>query len=129
LENDSDADAYQGHGYTRVYIEEVGTFPSESPVAKLLATLRSGHGVPCQMKSTCNPGGPGHQWVKARYRLDTNPNGMEVYRFEFTNPLPRRRSENPSIHPVKSSGQQVFRGRLRRKSISGQVGKSCALIW
>ena len=31
----------------------------------LLATLRSAHGVPCQMKCTCNPGGPGHHWVKA----------------------------------------------------------------
>ncbi len=97
LENDSDADAYQGHGYTRVYIEEVGTFPSESPVAKLMATLRSGHGVPCQMKSTCNPGGPGHQWVKARYRLDTNPGGMEIYRFEFTNPFTKKKIEKTRV--------------------------------
>lgn len=97
LENDSDADAYQGHGYTRLYIEEVGTFPSESPVAKLTATLRSGHGVPCQMKSTCNPGGPGHQWVKARYRLDTNPGGMEVYRFEYTNPFTKKKIEKTRV--------------------------------
>lgn len=97
LENDSDADAYQGHGYTRIYIEEVGTFPAESPVAKLMATLRSGHGVPCQMKSTCNPGGPGHQWVKARYRLDTNPGGMEIYRFEYTNPFTKKRIEKTRV--------------------------------
>ncbi len=97
LENDGDADAYQGHSYTRVYIEEVGTFPSESPVAKLSATLRSGHGVPCQMKSTCNPGGPGHQWVKARYRLDTNPGGMEVYRFEYTNPFTKKKIEKTRV--------------------------------
>jgi len=97
LENDSDADAYQGHGYTRIYIEEVGTFPSESPVAKLMATLRSGHGVPCQMKSTCNPGGPGHQWVKARYRLDTNPNGMEIYRFEYINPFTKKKIEKTRV--------------------------------
>ncbi len=97
LENDSDADAYQGHGYSRIYIEEVGTFPAESPVAKLMATLRSGHGVPCQMKSTCNPGGPGHQWVKARYKLDTNPRGMEVYRFEFTNPFTKKKIEKTRV--------------------------------
>ncbi len=97
LENDSDADAYQGHGYTRIYIEEVGTFPSESPVSKLMATLRSGHGVPCQMKSTCNPGGPGHQWVKARYKLDTNPGGMEIYRFEFTNPFTKKKIEKTRV--------------------------------
>ena len=28
LERDADADAYQGHSYTRVYVEELGTFPS-----------------------------------------------------------------------------------------------------
>jgi hypothetical protein len=97
LENDSDADAYQGHGYTRLYIEEIGTFPAESPVAKLTATLRSGNGVPCQMKSTCNPGGPGHQWVKARYRLDTNPGGMEIYKFEYINPFTKKKIEKTRV--------------------------------
>lgn len=91
LENDSDADAYQGHSYTRLYPEEVGTFPSEAPINKLQATLRSGQGVPCQMKGTCNPGGPGHQWVKARYRLDTHPHGFERFDFEFTNPFTKKK--------------------------------------
>ena len=40
LERDADADAYQGHSYTRVYVEELGTFPSASPVLRLMATLR-----------------------------------------------------------------------------------------
>ncbi len=93
LENDSDADAYQGHSYTRLYPEEMGTFASEAPINKMQATLRSGHGVPCQMKGTCNPGGPGHQWVKARYRLDVNPQGMEIYRFEFINPFTKKKIE------------------------------------
>src|SRR5689334_11599338 len=97
LENDSDADAYQGRSLTRIYGEEIGTFPSEAPLNKLQATLRSGHGVPCQMKSTCNPGGPGHQWVKARYRLDTHPHGMEVFRFEFVNPFTKKRVEKTRL--------------------------------
>jgi hypothetical protein len=91
LENDSDADAYQGHSYTRLYPEEIGTFPSETPINKLQATLRSGQGVPCQMKGTCNPGGPGHQWVKARYRLDVYPRGFERFDFEFINPFTKRK--------------------------------------
>lgn len=97
LENDSDADAYQGHGYTRLYPEELGTFPSETPINKMTATLRSGHGVPCQMKSTCNPGGPGHQWVKERYRLDIHPMGMEVFKFEFVNPFTKRKIEKTRV--------------------------------
>lgn len=67
LDNDADAEGYQGHAYTRVYIEELGNFPSEKPIAKLRATLRSAHGVPCRMRATANPGGPGHQWVYRRY--------------------------------------------------------------
>lgn len=67
LERDSDADEYQGHSYTRVYIEEATNFPSTAPIDKLRATLRSATGVPVGMRLTGNPGGPGHQWVKARY--------------------------------------------------------------
>ena len=63
LERDADADAFQGHSYTRVYVEELGTFPSASLVLRLMATLRSGEGVPCGFRATGNPGGPGHQWV------------------------------------------------------------------
>lgn len=77
LERDADAEAYQGHSYTRVYVEEAGNFPSPAPIFKLFATLRSGAGVPCRMRLTGNPGGPGHQWVKARY-IDPAPRGMEV---------------------------------------------------
>jgi hypothetical protein len=86
LESDSDADNYQGHSYTRLYPEEIGTFPREAPVAKLSATLRSGAGVPCQMKGTCNPGGAGHGWVRMRYGIDKYPNGNVTIPFEFENP-------------------------------------------
>ncbi len=77
LERDSDAEGYQGHNYTRVYGEEAGNFPSPAPILKLHATLRSGAGVPCRMRLTGNPGGPGHQWVKARY-IDPAPLGWQV---------------------------------------------------
>ncbi len=91
LENDSDADAYQGHSYTRIYPEEMGTFPNESPINKLQATLRSGQGVPCQMKGTCNPGGPGHQWVKKRYGLAGRINEIIHQQFEFENPWTKKK--------------------------------------
>ena len=77
LERDADAEAYQGHSYTRVYIEEIGNFPSEKPILKLMATLRSGAGVPTGFRATGNPGGPGHQWVRARY-IDPAPMGYRV---------------------------------------------------
>jgi hypothetical protein len=82
LERDADADSYQGHSYTRVYIEEIGNFPSPVPILKLMATLRSGAGVPCGFRATGNPGGPGHQWVKARY-IDPAPLGWKRIKSTF----------------------------------------------
>jgi hypothetical protein len=72
LDNDADADLYQGHDYTRVYVEELTQFPRPGPIWKLKATLRSAAGVRCAFRATCNPGGAGHAWVKARY-IDPGP--------------------------------------------------------
>lgn len=77
LERDSDAEEYQGHSYTRIYVEEVTNFPSPNPINKLRATLRSGSGVPVGMRLTGNPGGPGHNWVKERY-INPNPAGYQI---------------------------------------------------
>lgn len=86
LENDNDAIAYQGHSYTRVYVEEMGTFPNPAPIFMLMATLRSGAGVPCRFIATANPGGPGHLWIKQRY-IDPAPLGMKILPTVFTNQL------------------------------------------
>jgi len=102
LERDQDANAYQGHSYTRVYVEEIGNFPSDKPILKLMATLRSGHGVPCGFRATGNPGGPGHQWVKARY-IDPAPMGWKVLNFTFGGIgrdrvyIPSRVEDNPYL--------------------------------
>src|SRR5215469_722037 len=77
LERDSDAEVYQGASYTRIYVEEAGNFPSPAPIMKLMATLRSGASVPVGMRLTGNPGGPGHQWLRARY-IDPAPLGWKV---------------------------------------------------
>lgn len=85
LERDADAEAYQGHSYTRVYVEEIGNFPNKAPVMKLMATLRSANGVPCGFRATGNPGGVGHHWVKERY-IDPAPMGWKVIPEQYENP-------------------------------------------
>lgn len=90
LENDSDAENYQGHNYSRVYVEEMGTFPNPEPIFKLMATLRPtspkmSADIP-RFRATGNPGGPGHLWIKKRY-IDNAPFGMEVMDSIFKNPF------------------------------------------
>ena len=77
LERDADAEKYQGHSYTDVFFEELGNYPNPTPVMKLKATLRSAESIPCQFHATGNPGGPGHNWVKARY-VDPAPQGWKI---------------------------------------------------
>ena len=86
LERDSDAENYQGHSYTRLYVEEIGNFPSPTPIFRLMATLRSAHGVPVGFRATGNPGGPGHQWVRARY-IDPAPQGWKRIKTDYKNPF------------------------------------------
>lgn len=75
LERDRDAEKYQGHSYTRLYFEELTNWANPAPINKLRATLRNAApGVDTKFMATGNPGGPGHQWVKARY-IDIDPFG------------------------------------------------------
>jgi hypothetical protein len=67
LDRDEDAENYQGWQLTRLYVEELTQFADPSPIFKMFATLRSAKGVRPQFRATCNPGGPGHNWVKSRY--------------------------------------------------------------
>lgn len=100
LERDVDAENYQGGNYTRIYVEEAGNFPSPAPILKLHATLRSGAGVPCRIRLTGNPGGPGHQWLKARY-IDPAPMGWKVFQDSNTGRervyIPSRVSDNTKL--------------------------------
>jgi len=74
LESDSDAQNYQGWSLTRVYVEELTQYADNRGIFKLLATLRSSvPGIKCQFRATCNPGGPGHGWVK-NWVIDLGPN-------------------------------------------------------
>lgn len=67
LDNEVDAQAYQGHQYSFLVFEEATNWATSRPIDMLRATLRSAAGVPTQLILTANPGGPGHNWVKARY--------------------------------------------------------------
>lgn len=84
MDRDKDADNYQGHEYTYQGWDELGNWPDPNPVDKLMATLRSPHGIPCLRRSTGNPGGPGHNWVKMRYIDPAGP--YKIHKHVIPNP-------------------------------------------
>lgn len=72
LDKDDQAKKYLGRAYTWMGMEELTNWPSPDPVNKLKACLRSAHGIRCQWMGTGNPGGVGHNWVKAMF-IDPMP--------------------------------------------------------
>ena len=96
LDNDADADLYQGHDYTRVMVEELTQFPHPGPIDKLKATLRSAAGVRSGFRATCNPGGAGHAWVKARY-IDPGPGIVTIEDGLGRLFIPARVADNPRL--------------------------------
>jgi hypothetical protein len=77
LESDRDVGAYNGHQYTWIGFDELTEFSHPGPYIFMLSCSRSAHGAPCYVRSTGNPGRPGHPWVKARFIDPMKP--MEVF--------------------------------------------------
>lgn len=69
FESETDYWRYHGKSFTWMAFDELNNWASPRGIDLLWSCLRSANGVPCLRRSTCNPGGPGHQWVKERYRL------------------------------------------------------------
>ena len=110
LETDADAMNYQGWSLTRVYVEELTQYAQPNGIFKLFACLRSNTGVPCQFRATCNPGGPGHHWVKqwaidlGAYTPFKDPESGLVRIF-----IPAKLSDNPAL--LKADPNYVSRLR------------------
>lgn len=77
LKDDNAFSKYQGHEYQRMLVEELTQISREQNFEKLIISCRSTvAGVEPQVLTTFNPGGPGHEWVKARYGLNGVPKGI-----------------------------------------------------
>lgn len=118
LDVDADAERYQGHSYTRMYVDEAGNWPSPAPIDLMWGSLRSPDGVPVKRILTGNPGGPGHVWLKRRY-IDPCPRGYQRFRYQpqpeyrpdlFIDAvfIPARLEDNPKLH----EGDPEYENRL-----------------
>lgn len=125
LLRDADADSYQGHSYTWQGWDELTNWASPVALDKLWATLRSAHAVPCYRRSTGNPGGAGHGWVKRRY-IDPIPEGYQVFE-QYPNPnKPELRIETVFI-PSRLDDNPLIAGQGYESRIAAATGDNEAL--
>lgn len=69
-----DYDNYHGHEYSWLALEELCAWSEPSIILKMQSTVRCsdellGKSIPMRVRSTTNPYGAGHGWVKRRYNL------------------------------------------------------------
>ena len=99
---------YQSAEYDVVRFDELTHF-TEGQYVYLISRVRGANGYPKQVKSSTNPGGVGHTWVKERF-VDRAPPGQ---RFEGGNGLSR--IFIPSLlddNRFLSEGDPEYRARL-----------------
>jgi hypothetical protein len=65
---------YHGHAYPWIAWEELCTYATDECFKSMFSCSRSTRqGIPIRIRSTANPYGPGHNWVKMRYQLPVLP--------------------------------------------------------
>jgi len=81
-----DYEQYHGHEYPWIGWEELTNHPLPAVYLKLMSCNRSSNpNIQKKYRATCNPSGPGHQWVKERF-IDTVKAGKihrEIMKVEF----------------------------------------------
>lgn len=86
LEHERDANNYQGHQYPWIGFDELGNWPDPAAYKMLKACRRWAEAEikTKRIRSTGNPGGVGHQWIKS-YFIDHAPTGHSPLRDQKTN--------------------------------------------
>jgi hypothetical protein len=70
---EDDYEQYHGHEYPWIGWEELTNHAFDNVYLKIMSCNRSSNpNIPRKYRATCNPSGPGHQWVKARF-IDQGP--------------------------------------------------------
>jgi phage terminase large subunit len=115
---DSDADLarYQGQEYDVIFMDEATQF-SEYQFQVLRACLRGVNDFPKRFYLTCNPGGPGHEWVKRLfidrvYRDGENPDDYTFIRSTVYDNAPLMRQNPGYVEQLQSLSDDLRRAWL-----------------
>jgi hypothetical protein len=81
MESDDDWMEYWGHAYTWIGWDEIALWASSTPYLRMKARLRSASAsIPNKrIRASANPGGPGHHWVRAYWKIDEYPLGGHIF--------------------------------------------------
>lgn len=81
-QNDGDLGHYQGLEYDVIFIDEATNF-TDHQLDVFLACLRGTNPFPKRIYYTCNPGGPGHQYIKRLFvdRVYNEKENPDEYKF------------------------------------------------
>ena len=116
---DGDMDRYQGTEYDVIFIDEATQF-QERWLRQFAACLRGVNGFPKRIYYTCNPGGPGHGYIKRLFidrRYEPGENG-EDYAF-----IPARVTDNKALlqaQPDYLRQLEALPKRLREAWLEGK---------
>ena len=70
MEDERSYGEYHGHEYPWIGWEELTQWANDKAYKMMFSCCRTGkRGVPVRVRSTTNPYGPGHNWVKRRFEL------------------------------------------------------------
>jgi len=107
-DNDSNYMNYQGAEYDVIRWEELTQF-EEAWYVYMLSRLRGSNGYPKSVKSTTNPGGVGHTWVKKRF--------ISIGEAEVVHTMPELSDDGdqlvwPEGVPGVTAGEPIYRDRI-----------------
>jgi hypothetical protein len=84
---EDDYEQYHGHEYPWIGWEELTNHAMPNVYLKLMSCSRSSNSkIPLKYRSTCNPSGPGHSWVKKRFIDRCSPGKIYKEKIEFEYP-------------------------------------------
>lgn len=79
MDSEADYPQYHGHEYPWIGWEELTQWEDDKAYRVMFSCCRSAQpGIPKRVRSTTNPYGPGHNWVKKRWQLGNPARGVVI---------------------------------------------------
>ena len=116
--NDGDLDNFQGVEFDVIFIDEATQF-TEYQLKCIAASCRGTNNFPKRVYYTCNPGGPGHGYIKRifidrRYQDNENPDD-----YSFTQALVQDNKVLMEMDPEYIKNLEALPPKLRRAWLMG----------